>query len=164
MQETYVENINQVLKNKKKLEKEFEVKISTKGKLVFVDGDAEKEYTALQAMQAINLDFSAEKALLLKKEGIILQSLNIKDITKKHDLKAIRARIIGKKGKTLRTLSNLTNCEISLKDNKLGIIGDTEEIEEAVQALTSIVQGSKQGHVYSRVEREKKRKRLRGDL
>ncbi len=45
--------------------------------------------------------------------------------------------------------------------NKIGIIGNAEEIEEAIQALTSLIQGSKQGNVYSRVEREKKRRRLR---
>ena len=56
---------------------------------------------------------------------------------------------------------SLTNCEISLKDNKIGIIGNTENMEEAIQALTSLVQGSKQGNVYSRVEREEKRKRMR---
>ncbi len=163
MQEIYVENMNHVLPNKKKLEKELEIKITYKGKNVFVDGDAEKEYTALEAMQAINLNFSVNKALLLKNDNIVLQTLNIKDITKRHDLERVRARIIGTKGKTLKTLNNLTNCEISLKDNKIGIIGNAEEIEEAIQALTSLIQGSKQGNVYSRVEREKKRKRLRAN-
>ena len=161
MQEIYVENMNHVLPNKKKLEKELEVKITNKGKNVFVNGDAEKEYTALEVMQAINLNFSVNKALLLKNNNTILQTLNIKDITKRYDLERVRARIIGTKGKTLKTLTNLTNCEISLKDNKIGIIGNAEEIKEAIQALTSLIQGSKQGNVYSRVEREKKRKRLR---
>ena len=164
MQEIYVENMNHVLPNKKKLEKELEVKITNKGKNVFVDGDAEKEYTALEVMQAINLNFSVSKALLLKNDNIIIQTLNIKDTTKRHDLERVRARIIGTKGKTLKTLHNLTNCEISLKDNKIGIIGNAEEIEEAIQALTSLIQGSKQGNVYSRVEREKKRKRLRANF
>ena len=161
MQEIYVENLNHIIPNKKKLEKELGIKISNKGKNIFVDGDAEKEYTALEVMQAINLGFSVNKALLLKNDNTILQTLNIKDITKRHDLERVRARIIGTKGKTLQTLNNLTNCEISLKDNKIGIIGNTENMEEAIQALTSLVQGSKQGSVYSRVEREKKRKRMR---
>ncbi len=164
MQEIYVEHMNHVLPNKKKLEKELEVKITNKGKNVFVNGIAEKEYTALEVMQAINLNFSVNKALLLKNDNTILQTLNIKNITKRHDLERVRARIIGTKGKTLKTLNNLTNCEISLKDNKIGIIGNTEEIEEAIQALTSLIQGSKQGNVYSKVEREKKRKRLRNKV
>ncbi len=163
MQEIYIEKLNLIISNKKKLESELDVKITNKGKNLFIDGDAEKEYTAIEVMKAINLGFSIEKALLLKRENIILQSLNIKDITKRHDLERVRARIIGTKGKTLKTLNNITNCEFSLKDNKIGIIGGAEEIEDAIQATTSLVQGSKQGNVYSRVEREKKRKRLRED-
>ena len=153
--------MNHVLPNKKKLEKELGVKITNKGKNLFVNGKAEKEYTALEVMQAINLNFSVNKALLLKNDNTILQTLNIKNITKRHDLERVRARIIGTKGKTLQTINNLTNCEVSLKDNKIGIIGNTEYIEEAIQALISLIQGSKQGNVYSRVEREKKRKRMR---
>lgn len=161
MQETYVENIRKILQNKKKLESELEVKITNKGKNLFIKGNAENEYTALQVIEAINLGFSIERALFLKNENIILQTLNIKDITKKHNLEEIRGRIIGTKGKTLKTLNKLTDCAISLKNNKIGIIGDAEEIQDAVQALTSLIHGSKQGNVYSRLEREKKRKRLR---
>jgi len=60
----------------------------------------------------------------------------------------------------LATLSKLTNCAISLQDNEIGLIGDAEKMDDAVQAVTSLVQGSKQGNVYSRLERECKKKRL----
>ena len=95
----------------------------------------------------------------LKNEGFIFQKINIKNITRRNDLERIRARIIGTKGKTLRTLQSLTNCEFSIKNNEIGIIGPVEEIEEAIQAATSLVQGSKQGNVYSRLEKNKKKKR-----
>lgn len=164
MQQTHAENIQKILQNKNKLEEELKVKITNKGNLVFINGKPENEYTALQTIEAINLGFSVERASLLKNHNIILQTLNIKDLTKKHNLEEIKGRIIGTKGKTLKTLNTLTDCAISLKDNKIGIIGDVEEIQDAVQALTSLVQGSKQGHIYKRLEREKKRKRLRKEL
>ncbi len=164
MQQTYTEYPEKILQNKKKLELELQVKITNKEKNIFINGDAEKEYTALQVIEAINIGFSVERALFLKNENIILQTINIKNITKKKDLEKIRARIIGKHGKTLKTIKNLTNCVISLKNNQVGIIGNTEEIENTIQALKSIIQGSKQGNVYSRIEREKKRKRLRENL
>jgi len=160
VQETYSEYIKKILQNKKKLEKELEVKITNKGKLVFINGKPDKEYTAMQIMDAINLGFSVEKVLLLKQENIILQSIHIKDITKRHDLERVRARIIGTQGRTLKTLNNLTNCEFSVKDNEIGIIGDTESIEEAIQSVTSLIQGSKQSNVYTHAEREMKKKRL----
>ena len=164
MQEIYVENIREALQNKKKLEKELQVKITNKGKNVFVEGTAENEFTAIELLKAINLGFSADRALLLKKENVILQTLNIKDITKRTDLERVRARIIGTRGKTLKTLNNLTGCAISLEGNQIGIIGYTDEIEEGVQSLKSLIQGSKQGNVYSRVERERKKKRLEEDI
>ena len=160
MQETYSEFIRKILQNKRKLETELKVKITNKGRLVFVDGEPNKEYKAMQVIDAINLGFSVGRALLLKQEGIILQTVNIKDVTKRFSLETIKGRIIGKRGKTLKTLNNLTDCAISLHNSKVGIIGNAEEIEEAVQAITSIIQGSKQGHVYGHAEREIKKKRM----
>jgi ribosomal RNA assembly protein len=164
MQETYVENIQEVLQNKAKIEKQLNIKLTNKGKLVFVEGKADNEFTALQALEAINTGFSTNQALLLKDEKIILQKINIKDLTKRQDLERIRGRIIGTGGRTLQTLHNLTNCEISLQDNFVGIIGDAEYIEDGVQALTSVIQGSKQGNVYARLEKQKKKKRIGGKL
>ena len=160
MQEIYIELIGKVIKNKSKLEKALDVKITNKGKLVFVDGPAEVEYIALKVLEAINLDFSIDTALLLKEENIEFHKINIKDITKRHDLERVRARIIGTKGKALKTLQTLTQCNISLHDNQVGIIGDCEEIEDAVQAITSLIQGSKHGNVYAHAEKRRKEKRL----
>src|SRR4030042_1649710 len=131
MQEIYTEFIRKVFQNKDKLEKELEVKITNQGKNLFIDGEPDKEFIALQAVRAINLGFSTEKALLLKKENILLQIINIKDITKRKDLERVRARIIGKQGKTLKTLNNLTCCEFAIQNNCIGIIGDAEDIQEA---------------------------------
>ncbi len=161
MQEIYVEDIKKVLQNKKKLESELNIKITNKGKNLFVDGSADNEFIAMQVIEAINCGFSAYRALLLKQDEMILQRLNIKGVTKRHDLERIRARIIGKKGKTLKTLKNLTDCATSLHNNQIGIIGNAQEVEDAIQAVTSIIHGSKQGNVYSRLEKRRKTKKLR---
>jgi ribosomal RNA assembly protein len=160
MQEIYVENIRKVLENKNKLEKALGVKITNIGKNLFVDGEAEKEYIALEVMKSIELGFSVHKALLLTEEENILQVINIKDVTRKKNLKEIKARIIGTNGRTLKVINQLTDCEISVSDCKIGLIGDAEYIEEAVTAVKSLILGSKQGNVYARLEREKKKKRL----
>jgi len=164
MQEIYIENTAEVLKNKSEIEKELSIKLTNKGKNIFVDGKAENEFIALEVLEAIKTGFSTDRALELKQEGMMFQRLDIKDLTKRSDLERVRGRIIGKAGKTLLTLHNLTNCNISLKDNEIGIIGDAEEIEDAVQALTSIVQGSKQSNVYARLEKLRKEKRLTENL
>ena len=83
------------------------------------------------------------------------EKINIKDITKRHDLNRVRARIIGTKGKTKELIENLSNCLISLHDNTVGIIGRAEEIKTCMQALISLIQGSKQSKVYSFLERKR---------
>lgn len=161
VQEIYTEFIRKVIQNKAKLEKQLSIKITNKGKNLFISGKPENEFTAIQVIQAINLEFSITRALLLKDENTILQTVNIKDISKKHNLEEVRARIIGKQGRTLKTLTNLSNCFISIHDNQVGIIGDVDNIEDGIQAITSVIQGSKQGHVYGRLERHNKEKRLK---
>lgn len=164
MQEIYSEEIQILKKKKAKLERELEIKLSFKENDVFVEGRADQEYTAIQVIQAINTGFSLDYALQLKDEDNLLQIVHIKDLTKRHDLERIRARIIGTEGRTLQTLHNLTNCAISLKDNQVGIIGNTEDIEDAIQAIQSIIHGSKQGNVYARIEKNKKKRRIRGKI
>lgn len=160
MQEIYIDKIGRVITNKRRLEKELNIEITNKGKNVFINGSANNEFITLQVIEALKIGFSIERALTLKNQEILLQIIPIKNITKRKDLESIRARIIGTQGKTLRTLNNLTNCAISIEENKVGIIGYAEEIQEAIQSITSIIQGSKQSHVYSRLEKQNKRKRV----
>ena len=162
-QEIYIENLKEILRNKVELEKVLNVKINNKGKNVFIEGEGDDEFIGLEVLSAINLGFSSDNALELKKEDMILQTLNIKDLTQRGDLERVRARIIGTHGRTLKTLSNLTNCHISLHDNQIGLIGKAEKMDDAIQAVTSLVQGSKQGNVYGRLERHKKEKRMNED-
>lgn len=164
MQEIYCENIKKLMQNKNKLEKQLSIKITNQGKNVFVSGQPENEYIALKVIEAIDLGFSVERALLLKNEDVCLQILSIKNITKKKNLEEIRARIIGTHGRTLKTLCNLSNCFIELYDNQIGIIGNTEDIEDAVQGITCLIQGSKQGNVYGKLERARKRRKVQSKI
>lgn len=155
METLYSEAINKIRQNKAKLEKALKVKISVSGNNVNVDGKAINEYVACQAIESINLGFKVPQALLLCDEDLILEKINIKDLTKRHDLERIRGRIIGTKGKTKEIIENLSDCFICLHDNTVGIIGRAEDIEKAMHAITSIIQGSKQSKVYSYLERKR---------
>lgn len=153
MIKTYSEKIPRIIKNKKKLEKVLNVKISNKGKEVFIEGKAEDEYFAEQVLEAINFGFPISYALAIKQKELMFEILNIKDYTKKKDLERIRARIIGRGGKTLKTLCQISDCFFELKDNEVGIIGHPENIKSAQDAIISLVQGSKTSNVYKRLEK-----------
>ena len=147
------EKIARIIKNKKRLEKELNIKISNNGKEVSLSGEPVDEYVAEKVLEALNLGFPLEIALLIKEEDYTFEVLNIRDFTKKKDFSRIRARIIGKEGKTLRTLNNLTNCNFEVLDKEIGIVGDAENIEAARQSVISLIQGAKQSNVYAYLEK-----------
>lgn len=142
-----------IAKSKGRLEKTLNVKIKLAGKEVEIDGNPEDEYTAERFIQALNFGFPFSTAMLLKEEDFIFETISIKNYSKRKDLSVVRARIIGKGGSTLRTISELTKCYFEIKDNEVGIIGDSEHIKNANYAIISLIQGSKQSNVYSLLER-----------
>ncbi len=153
MKKIICEKLTRILKSKKKLSEILKVKITNRGKEIYLEGSPEEEYLAEKVIDAINFGFATNKALLIKKEDLMFEIINIKDHTKRKDLQRIRGRIIGKGGKTLKTLSNLSECFIETKENNIGIIGLPESIEVVQEAIISIIKGSKQSNVYSHLEK-----------
>ena len=152
MKTVVVEKLARIIKNKQNLEKALNVKITNRGKEVTIDGTAEDEFMAEQTITALNFGFPYSDTMLIKSEGFLLEILNIKEYTKKNDLKSVRARIIGKGGKALKTLSDLTNSAIELKNNKVGVIADPEELKRTTEAIIAIIKGAKHGAVYKELE------------
>jgi len=147
------ENIRRILKNKEELEKLLEIKLSAQGGELEINGEAEEEYIAEKVIDALSFEFPFSEALLIKKEDFMFEQINIKDFTRRRNLEAVRARIIGKKGRTLRALQELTKCYFELKENIVGIIGDPEYIKNAQEAVISLAKGTKQANVYSFLEK-----------
>ncbi len=153
MRKIYSEKLPRILKNKKKIEAELNVKITNRGKEITIQGKPEDEYIAEKVIDALNFGFPFSDALMIKKEDFLFEIINIKEHTKRKDLERIRARIIGTKGKTLKTLCQLTKCFFELKDNEVGIIGPPEYIQNAQNSIISIIKGTKQANVYSFLEK-----------
>jgi ribosomal RNA assembly protein len=150
------EKLARIIKNKKKLEEKLNIKITNRGKEVQIDGNPENEFTATQIIDALNFGFPFTAAISIKEEDNVLEILPIKEHTIKKDLERIRGRLIGKGGKTLQTLSKLTECYLELKDNEIGIIGQPENIEHATEAIIGIIRGAKHGNVYKGLEKKPK--------
>ncbi len=156
MKKIFSERIQKIISNKAKLEKKLKVKIRGKNDEIFIEGNSEREYYAEKVIDALNFGFRINVALLLSNDDFILEVLNIKNYTRRKDLERIRARIIGKKGKSLGALQQLTECYFEIKDNKIGIIGNSENIEKAQEAIISIIRGAKHSHVYGSLEKNQK--------
>ncbi len=149
------EKLPRIIKNKKRLEETLSIKITRRGKEISIQGKPQDEHIAEKIIDALNFGFPFSTAMLIKKEDFVFEMINIKDYTKRKDLKIIRARIIGTRGKTLKILNHLTNCYFELKDNYIGIIGPPEYLESGQKAIIAIIKGSKQSNVYGLMKRNK---------
>lgn len=153
MKQIFSEEIELISKNKKKLERILNIEINLNGKEVSIDGKPEDEFIAEKIIDAIGFGFPVPVALLIREEDFLFEIINIKEYTKRKDFEVIRGRIIGSGGKTLKTLTELTECYFQIKDNRVGIIGEAEKIKNAQEAIIWIVQGSKQANVYGFLEK-----------
>jgi len=163
MENFYFRNTKEIRNEKEALEKKLKIAIKIKGKQVSIEGPAVNEYEASMIIKAMEFGFSARKALLLQNENMIFRKISIKDFTRKKNLKEVRGRIIGKEGKTKRTIENISDCDIEVYDNELGVICQAEEIEEVTTAITNLIRGTKQANVYSFLEKMNKEKKKYND-
>lgn len=144
--------IARVIKNHKRLMEELNVKITNRGREVTIIGTPEDEYIAAQTIEALNFGFPYLEAISMKKEGKLMETVNIKEYTSRRDMEQVRGRLIGQGGKALRTLSNLTGCAVELKENTIGIIGEPENLERAASAAIAIAKGAKHSSVWRELE------------
>ena len=152
MKQITIRSTNKLLINKKLIEEKLKVKIEIKGKIVFIDGEEIEEFVAEKVIEAMDLGFSTRIALLLAEEDYMFETLSIKSFSKKNP-SVIRARIIGTRRKTLDTIEEITNCHVVLHENTVGIIAHVDEIKGAMQAIISLIKGTKSANVYSYLER-----------
>ncbi|MFA5020007.1 MAG: hypothetical protein WC533_02820 [Candidatus Pacearchaeota archaeon] len=160
MKSLSIKSVRKIAQNKHELEEKLNVNISIMGGVVELSGNADDEHFAVKVIQALDFQFLIEDALLLLREDYMLCILNIKDYTNRNDLNVIRSRLIGTKGKTLKVLESLCDCFFAVKENKVAIIGPCGKMQEAEQAIISLIQGAKQANVYTRLEKLRKAERM----
>jgi ribosomal RNA assembly protein len=155
MKKLISDKIIRIIKNKENLEKELNVNIEINGKEVSVSGKPEDEYITEKIVEALDFGFPFSDALEIKKEDILFEILNIKECTPQKNFERVRGRIIGKEGKALKTICNLSDCHIELSGNKLGIIGNCENIRNVEEACKLLIKGSKHANVYAYLEKHR---------
>ena len=155
----YLESTRKIIQNKKQLESSLNVKLSINGGVVTIEGDSPQEMTALMVLEAIELGFDISTSLDLKQDDFTFEKIKIKNISKRHDLSQVRARIIGTKRRALDQLESLTGCTLVLHDNTVGIIGPVEDVKRAAYALKKLISGSKHANVYALLEEQNAKER-----
>ncbi|MEM4259317.1 MAG: KH domain-containing protein [Candidatus Pacearchaeota archaeon] len=161
MKKIYLKNPRKIRENKELLEKKLNVGISISGKNLKIEGPPIEEYEATMVIDAFEFGFPLKEAIKLLDENMIFRKLPIKHFTRRKNIEEIRSRIIGREGKTKRTIEEVSGCAVILHDSTVGIIGPAEDIEEATTAITNLIKGSKQANVYRFLERMNAAKRGR---
>jgi len=155
----YLESTRKIIQNKKQLESSLKVKLDIGGGVVTIEGESPQEMIAIMVLEAMEIGFNMTAALDLKQDDFSFEKIKIKNISKRHDLSQVRARIIGTKRRALDQIESLTGCTIVLHDNTLGIIGPVEDVKRAAYALKKLISGSKHANVYALLEEQNAKER-----
>ena len=159
MQKIAVENTNKIKKHRKEIEKSLQVKLNISDEGIEIESkkdDAYSEYLAENMIEALQYGFRFEQALKLKNEDFMIEKINLKKHVRPSRLKTVVGRIIGEKGRTKEIIMEMTGCDIAIHDYNIAIIGETDDVGIALQAIRSLIHGSPHSSVYAYLERSRK--------
>jgi len=153
----FIKEIGRIKKVRAEIEKGFNVNLIFTREGIEVEGKEGElnEYVAIRAIEALGMGFNINAVLKLKEEDYMLEIVNIKKNVRDSRVETVKGRIIGKKGKALESLSELTDCMIRLNGNDIGIIGKTFDVKFAVNAVLSLIHGSPHSNVYAYLEKSR---------
>ncbi|MCK5772786.1 MAG: RNA-processing protein [Thermoplasmata archaeon] len=134
---------------------------SESGDITLHDETSKDPYMAFvmrDVIRAIGRGFPPEKAVKLFQDETYYEEFDIRHFSGKSSKRVmqVRSRMIGSGGKTRKLIEELTDCNISIKGNTVGIIGDIEGMKVASKAINMILSGSEHSSVYSFMEHKRK--------
>ncbi len=132
-----------------------ELKINSKtGEVKIYRKNGEKSVLARQVIEAIAVGFSPEKALKLLDNNIYIDKIDIRRFSRNQkDLERIKSRLIGRKGKAKRFISEESKTDIVIYDAYVAIIGRPENIYLARQAILKLIHGAPHSAVFHFIEK-----------
>lgn len=118
-------------------------------------------------VKAIGRGFSPERAARLWSDDAYFELLDIHDYVgkQKGHVQRVKARIIGREGKTRRIIEEQTDCDLAVYGHTVAIIGDISAIGDAKHAVDMILRGAEHASVYRYLEQKRRDiKRARAEL
>jgi len=154
MRNVIVQSMRKVKKAVPVIENKIKVKIGFGRGKVSVSGSELNEFLVEKIIRAVDFGFHIDDALLLINEDFVLEFIEVKEHTRRKNLKEVRARLIGTEGKARKTIENLTGSVIVIHDNTVGVIVDSIHLDAVVQGIESLIQGAKHGNVFAYLEKQ----------
>ena len=123
-------------------------------------------FKAKDVITALGRGFSPEHAFrLIHNEETMLEIIDLRIIFGKSDsdIKRVKGRIIGMKGKTRKVIEELTDADLAIYGHTIAIIGTFAQVNIAKEAIEMLIKGSMHRNVYrflNKKRRELKKKML----
>jgi ribosomal RNA assembly protein len=127
-------------------------------------GDPVALFKARDVVQAIGRGFSPERAFRLFEDGVVLSVIDIADYVKpsRNNLVRVRARLIGREGRTRRIIEETTNTYVSIYGDTVAIIGEEEDVRAAEEAVIDLINGAPHSAVYKKLNEYARLRKLGG--
>ena len=151
---------------KRQIEESTDTKLdidSKEGEILIKGEDALSLYTVRDIVRAVGRGFNPDIALLLLKQDYSFELVDIKEFVKESHYERIKGRVIGKEGKSRKTIEELTECYISVFGKTIAIIGEVENVSIARRAVESLLSGSPHSSVYKFLEKRRRRMKMDPD-
>jgi ribosomal RNA assembly protein len=130
---------------------------SSTGSIEIKDGeDPLLAMRSAEVIKAIGRGFSPQKALhLFDDDMLTLEIIDLSQIVSTlKEMKRLKGRIIGKKGKSREIFENMTGCKISVMGKTVSILGRTDQILIVRTGIEMLINGSPHGPVFSYLEKK----------
>ena len=124
-------------------------------------GETFQPFKAVEIITAIARGFSPENSLRLLKGENSLHVIDLREFAGKSSdqIERIKGRIIGEGGKSRLNIENLTNASITVYGRTVAIIGEPTQLRLAVNAISSLSNGSMHGPVYTKLEAARRKEK-----
>ncbi len=125
--------------------------------LVLINGPGYEEYNAKNVIQAFGRGFEMKVAEKLLLEDYFSKYVYLKDLFRNEaQIRRIKARVIGRNGRTKEYMQEVSGASISIYGNTIGVIGTVEQIDIAVTALNVLLKGGTHKKAYRIMERKRR--------
>ena len=130
--------------NKKRIEKQYRVKISIAddGEIT-IEGDGADAYFAKDVVHAIGRGFRISDAVKLFKDDYLFHVVELRDhFSSENSIRRMKGRVIGGEGKIKKEIEDSTDSAICIYGHTVAIIAPGYSMEFAKEAVFKVLDGA----------------------
>ena len=123
------------------------------------DADPGLVWICRDMIQGIARGFSEEKVFKLIDPNVILRIITLEGNKNSKHIQRVKGRIIGENGKARKFIEFATKVNISVYGNTIALIGESEQLDVAQQAIDMLINGSNHTTMYRFLEKYRTEKK-----